>query len=1551
MSAESTISRTGLEIAIIGMAGRFPGADDVEAFWRNIRDGVESVRQFDDDQLRALGVPDQVLADPGYVKAAVPFEGAERFDAALFGYTPRDAEQIDPQQRIFLECAWHALENAGYNPLRCPGSVGVYAGTGASLYLIRHLLPQYRLGAETRIADLLGLVSGNMPDALVTRVAYKLNLRGPAVNVQTACSTSLVAVHMACQALLGLECDMALAGGVSLNLLQQGGYHYQAGAIFSPDGHCRAFDARAAGTLQGSGAGIVVLKRLDEALRDGDCIRAVIRGSAANNDGSNKVSFTAPSIEGQAAVIQAAQAMAGTPPDTIGYIEAHGTGTTLGDPIEIAALKQAFGNDNSRRNHCALGSVKTNVGHLDSAAGVAGLIKAVKALEYRTLPPSLHFEKPNPEAGLPESPFYVNTQAHDWEAGATLRRAGVSSFGIGGTNVHVVLEEFVDEPACTSAQALPPARESVADAGWQILPLSGRTLNAVSQMAKELAAALDADPALDTAGVAATLQDGREPFPFRLAVVAKDLAQAAEALHQEAERPVSDLQAAAGQPEVAFLFPGGGVQHVQMGRSLYEHEPVFRGELDRCFDWLRANNGLDLAEIFFPSPENEPEADRTLFRMDVAQPALFAVSYAMARLWMSRGVVPTLMLGHSLGEYTAATLAGVFQLEDALKIVAARGRLLHSLPPGAMTAVPMSAAALQPWLQQGCDLAAINGEQLCVLSGPIDVISEAERQLEARGMTPRRLHVAVASHSAMTEPILAELERVVASVPRQAPKLAFISTVTGRPVTAEQAESPAYWASHLRATVRFADGLGILLGKDERVLVEVGPGDALTGLARQHPASGRARGIWPSQAHPLQRAHNSRRYAQTTAALWCAGVALDWRACRSGSPGRQDRHRKVPLPGYAFQRQAYWVDGVDAATGTDGDRSSTSRAMQPQSGPFYKATWSRTPTPARLADEQAGSVYRNRSLILFGHEARLSRALIAASQARGAATLVRVEPGTAFRQMCDDHFVIRPDEREDHARLLREIAARYEVAGICHAWNVDGRCRAPGEPGAAMGVGFFPLLALAQALARIPEIVARPAGGDGKRLRLLVLAEGAEDVSGQEALQVEKAALQPLCKVIGQEMPEIHCQFIDVCDPATERTAADLARQILDESEVAQPTDTALALRGDIRWLKAYESFALQAPPRSRFRKGGIYLLTGGLGGVGLALAEHLARHWQARLVLVGRTAMPPASDWQPLLASAETQKGLHERLRHLLALQELGAAVMTAAVDVADATQMSALLEQAKARFGIVHGVIHGAGHAEEKLIDDISRDSAERVFAAKVDGTRILLDVFRDEPLDFMLMCSSISSMTGGLGKADYAAANACLDAATTLAARELPFPVMTVNWDAWRNLGMAAGLDIPEGIGWDGAEGAQVFERIVNAGAPAQVVISTTDLALRLGPIDNGMLEVIAAQAQVGKPRRRHARPALATPFAAPAGEVQEMLASIWSDLLGIDRIGADDNLFELGGDSLLAIQILARVRQAYAVELHPAGFFKRPTIADLAILVEDKLLQEVESEASE
>jgi phthiocerol/phenolphthiocerol synthesis type-I polyketide synthase E len=875
------------DIAVIGIAGRFPKARNIDQFWQNLRDGVESISFLTDDEIVAAELDPALTQNPQYVNAASVLEDVEMFDAPFFDYVPREAEIMDPQHRFFLECAWEALENAGYDSERFSGPIGVFAGVSLSTYLWNI----YSNPRVTRLVSRFQIMIGNDKDHLATRVSYKLNLKGPSFSVQTTCSTSLVAIHLACQSLLNGECDMALAGGASIKVPQKTGYLYRESGISSPDGHCRAFDAKAQGTIGGNGVGVVSLKRLTDALADGDHLYAVIKGSAINNDGSLKVGYTAPSIEGQTAVIKEAQAMADVAPDTITYVEAHGTGTTLGDPIEIAALTKAFRTTTQQKQYCAVGSVKTNLGHLDAAAGVTGFIKTVLSLKHRMIPPSLHFEQGNPKIDFLNSPFFVNATLRNWESNGTPRRAGVSSFGIGGTNAHVILEEAPNTEV--SEQTNAP----------QLLLLSARTGTALVRMTDNLAAFIEQHPDTNLADLAYTLQVGRRVFKHRRIVVCDDGASAINALRTSTvPRDLTSVFEPRTR-SVVFMFPGQGSQYVNMGLDLYRSKETFREHVDHCSEILRPLLGLDLRTILYPSEEQTESATRKLVETNLTQPAVFVVEYAVARLWMQLGLQPSKMIGHSIGEYVAACLAGVFSLEDALSVVATRGRMMQQLQPGAMLTVALTEQEVVPLLDENLSLAAVNGSQVCVVAGAEEAISEFEERLNKRNIVSRRLHTSHAFHSAMMEPILSEFSAQVSKVKLQSPSIPFVSNVTGNLITAAAATDPNYWARHLRQTVRFSEGLNLLLKEREQILLEVGPGQTLSMLAKRQLDKDSGHAVISSLPPAKATRSGDEQWLHAMGQLWLEGINLNWSKFHA-----QQRRRRLPLPSYPFERQRYWIE-------------------------------------------------------------------------------------------------------------------------------------------------------------------------------------------------------------------------------------------------------------------------------------------------------------------------------------------------------------------------------------------------------------------------------------------------------------------------------------------------------------------------------------------------------------------------------------------------------------------------------------------------------------------
>ncbi|BAZ50645.1 beta-ketoacyl synthase [Nostoc sp. NIES-4103] len=1985
-------------IAIVGLAGRFPGAKNVEEFWQNIKNGVESISFFSEQELASNGIDSEVFRNPNYVKAKAVLDDIDLFDAAFFGFSPKEATITDPQHRIFLESAWSALENAGYNPETYTGAIGVYAGVGMSGYLLNHLFNNSEL---TRSAGTYQMIIANDKDFLPTRVSYKLNLKGPSINIQTACSTSLVATCMACQSLLNYQCDMALAGGVSISLPQKTGYFYQEGMIFSPDGHCRAFDTQAQGTLAGSGVGIVVLKRLEDAIADGDTIHAVIKGFALNNDGSMKVGYTAPSVDGQAEVIAQALAMAEVDPETVSYIEAHGTGTPLGDPIEIAALTKAFRANTQKKNFCAIGSVKTNIGHLDVAAGVTGLIKTVQALKHQSLPPSLHFETPNPKIDFANSPFYVNTKLIEWQKHGSPRRAGVSSFGIGGTNAHVVLEEApVGKQGGLGAPSGDRGERGAGGRGrsYQLLLVSAKSESALNTATYNLIEHFKRNSELNLADVAYTLAVGRKGFNHRRIVVCNDSQEAVTALSQLDKRVLTNTQASQ-QPTITFMFSGQGSQYVNMALELYQVEPIFREQIDKCSEFLKLYLGLDLRDVLYPnkepdfsrdlenpSPNLSParrealisppsllgkeagglgfalafphdvksqnkeqieSATQQLKQTAITQPALFVIEYALAQLLMSWGVRPQAAIGHSIGEYVAACIAGVFSLEDALSLVAARGRLMQQMPAGAMLAVSLTETEARSHLNENLSLAVINSPASCVIAGTIAAIDALEQQLLTQGVESRRLHTSHGFHSQMMEPILEPFIQLVRKVRLNSPKIPYISNVTGTWITAQEATDPNYWALHLRQTVRFADGVEKLMQDSHRILLEVGPGRTLTTLAKQHPYKD-ATLILSSLRHPQEQQSDVAFLLNTLGRLWLTGVEIDWSKFYTG-----EQHYRVPLPTYPFERQRYWVEpqalseqqqqvtnswlwkaGVEAgekqaladiskfihptylakqqcldhlcvanlnlilkdlgAFSQPNDKYSVEDLLEQflilpqhkqllsqwlqilveqgqlqQEGEVFsnllpisheafealvaevKLKWADTPLwadPILLAREKLPSLltgkenslnllftqdslahterialdwpmlsYYNaiaktilqqiikslpsqvklrvldigagmglttadllpvlppqqttyvytdvarlfldnakqkfsnypfieyklldierspqeqgydlhsfdvivaanvlhvtqnikesldhvRSLLApggllliwevtqpqliynvtdglwmkplqdgertqanpflsqeqwqkallthgfveaeiipknndFGYhiflaqapvsdaaplaftqkneskEADISlkkksdiadwfyipswqRSLIPVQNANPNTNLPRKiatknkehseitsppspsspsspsSPWLVFLDECGlgdrivnklefagedvitvsigEHFssndqnayTLNPSQRQDYETLWQELQKRNQLPQkIAHLWSVtpeeflETRFERVEK---LQNLGLWSLLFLAQALGK---------HNFSKHLQIAVISNNLQEVTGEENLCPEKATLLGPCKVIPQEYLNISCRSIDIILPEFgSQQREKLISNLLTELTL-EASDMAIAYRGNHRWVQTFAPIRLDRTEKTtpKLRNGGVYLITGGLGGIGLVLAEYLAKTVQAKLVLLGRSHFPAKSEWEQWLLTHDEQDSVSVKIRQLQAMEALGAEIAIAIADVANLEQMQVVIDQVSDRFGKIHGVIHAAGVIPGGMIQLKTAENISNLLAPKVIGTLVLDTLLQDFELDFFVLCSSLNSFLAGLGLVDHCAANSFLDAFANYKASRSNTLITSINWDGWQEVGQAAKVKVSEQLqqwrevsfqqGILSQEGVEVFDYILNSRLP-QVLVSTQDFIMRFEQFSAAKeLQNLQSHQQANSPKPNHSRPKLSQAYVAPRSQLEQTITQIWQQSLGIEPVGINDDFFELGGDSLLAVHLIAKISEATQTKLSPHSLMDAPTIADLAELI--------------
>ncbi|WBY03347.1 beta-ketoacyl synthase N-terminal-like domain-containing protein [Ramlibacter tataouinensis] len=1369
-------------IAIVGMAGRFPAARTPGELWQLLAAGREATQWLTDEELRAAGVADAELADPNYVRASLVLPDLEMFDAEFFGFSRRDAAILDPQHRHFTECAWEALEDAGHPPETFDGAIGVFAGCGMQAYMACNLLTNAQL--KQSVGLFLLRHTGNDKDFLSTRVSYLLDLKGPSIGIQTACSTSLVAVHMAAQSLLAGECDMALAGASSIELPHRQGYRFAEGEILSPDGHCRAFDENAGGTLFGSGAAVLVLRRLEDAVRDRDNIYAVIRGSAVNNDGSQKAGYLAPSVDGQARCAVEALAVANVEPGSVQYIEAHGTGTPVGDPIEVAALTQAYGAGG--QGFCGLGSIKTNIGHLDTAAGAASLIKVALALRHGLIPPSLNFSRPNSRFEMERTPFRVVDRARPWPRGAQPRRAAVNSLGVGGTNAHVIVEEA---PAIVS-QA-PPQQP------WQVITLSARTPSSLERLKARWSDFLARPPAgFELHDAAFTTQEGRRGFAHRCAIVARDLPQLAAALEARQSPQVASGKAGSVAPAVVMMFPGGGASYPGAGRGLLV-QPAFRAAIDECFRLMPPDAPSDLRALMFERVPGDAEAARQLEQPRYNIPALFVLEYALARLWESWGVRAAAVIGHSAGEYAAAVVAGVMGLADALAVVVLRGLLFEQAPAGAMLSVDLAEDELRELMADlELDVAVVNAPDLCIASGAQASIDELGRRLAGQGREGRRLHIKVAAHSRRLDGILARFAEGVARIRLSEPAIPFISNLSGGWADAALLSGADYWVRHLREPVRFADGLAAVLAMGDAVLLEVGPGQGLCALARQN-LQGQPRAVLPSTAKAQEAGDDLPLMLASLGALWARGITPDWPVVRGGGAPR-----RISLPTYAFDHQRHWIEPGDALPGTRagaGEPPSQRVHRLPQMDDWFGVPqWSPAPLPQQPAPEPG------RQWLVMGADDACTQGVLRRI-ADEVGRCVRVRAGTAFAEAADG-FTLEPGDPAQVERLFGALEGSARLPDhIVHLWGLqaDGS-DAPRD----QALAFDSLVNIAKAVQALD--LRQP-------VRLAVVTSGSQRVNGGPVEHpVRNLALGPV-RVIPREVPNLSTVLIDL-DPQDLASAA-ACRAVLAESRAEGGPDL-VAWRGGARWvaqlvkLPPAPSVAREGAPQGataepvgagarrqdpgrsqpRLRERGVYLVTGGLGDIALELAAFLARRCHARLALVSRRKLPARSAWPALAAGAE-QGETARLLRQLLALEAAGAEVACYSADASDRAAMAEVVAQVRRRWGAVHGVFHAAGTLHDAPIAAKTPEALRQVLAPKAGGAQVLHELLPAGALDLFAVFSSTSVWLGPPGQVDYVAANAFLDA---LAASRPDG--LSVHWGIWADKGMAArayGRTAPPGV----------------------------------------------------------------------------------------------------------------------------------------------------------
>ena len=1506
--AES-LPRNNRDIAIIAMVGRFPGADSVEELWQNLLGGVESITHFSEEELLAAEVNREDLIHPDYVKAKGVMRAPELFDSHFFGFNPKLADYTDPQQRLFLECSWEALELAGYDPSRYPGKIGVFGGSGFN---------SYRFGLEENTTSLnstgdFPIMIGNEKDFLCTRVAYKLNLKGPAVVTQTACSTSLVAVHSACKSLNHLECDMALAGGVSVIGTTCEGYFYEKGGILSPDGHCRPFDALGQGTVPGQGVGLVVLKRLEDAIQDGDTIHAIIKGTATNNDGSMKAGYTAPGVEGQVNVIREALEVAGVDPNTIRYIESHGTGTPLGDPIEIRALSKVYGESRPQTGDCAIGAVKSNLGHLDAAAGVTGLIKTALTLKNKQLVPLANFENPNPGIDFENSPFFITDRLRDFTSNGYPLRAGVSSFGIGGTNAHAILEE---------APLRPDLKEAAA---WHILPLSAKTQGSLQRTVNNLLEFLMAEkqPAYRMTDIAHTLQNGRQEFNHRCIVMCKDREDAIDVLANKDPVQMTFSQTTASSRPVAFMFPGQGAQYVDMGRDLYENEPLFKKEMDQCIEILLDQSGLDIKKVIYPDPGQIEDAARNIIQTVYTQPVLFAIEYATARLWIAYGVEPQCMIGHSIGEYTAACMAGVMSLEEALRLVAERGRLIQALPGGAMLSVRLSEQEVRPFLTKGLSLAAVNTPNRCVLAGETNAINSVQKDLKDAGKDCVILHTSHAFHSHMLEPVLQDFKKAVLKVQFKEPSIPYISNVTGDWIKSEQVLNPDYWLDHLRGTVQFSSGIKQILRKPDIALLEVGPGRVLRTLSVQNLEKTKDHVAVSSIRHLTSR-HSDREYILASLGrLWLHGVKINWEKLNSST-----KRYRVPLPTYPFERRRHWISKENKPT--------LSTAKIPNLGDwFYLPTWKQTYHSHRFSDK-IDLPYAMKWLVFvdrMGFGKRIAESLRENDQ-----QVIEISMGSQFRRIENHWYQINPNQAADYEELANVLQARgYIPQKIMHLWSLIGQEYWGLEYfNSLQEVGFYSLINLIKAF----EVA------DLKRLmQIQVVSDNMQEVQGNEQLSPGKATILALVNTLHLEYPHLYCQSADISIPdANSKEADDLIPRLIREIGLFGD-DRIIAYRNEYRWVQAFEKRYCEPISQNaiQLKRGGVYLITGGLGSIGLMVAEYLAKTVMAKIALLGRSPFPQKSDWQKCIELNSESESILNKIEQLKQMERYGAQILVLEADVSNENQMETAVERIEEHFGQINGVFHAAGDIGDQTFHKINKlnpDVCERQFNPKVNGAFVLENIFKNKQVSFIMMFSSLSCITGGVDFTAYAAANHFLDCFAKLLDRYSPIRWITVNWDGWKTKD-----DQDLYFLMSREEGVEVLHRILSQNFTTQLIISTIDLYNRLSRLKSKSVLLSAER----EPTQNISLPLTAASeeetYVAPRNDIEHKISQIWQEFLDIERISIHEDFFELGGDSLMAVRLIAKLGEVFPGAVTEKSILEESTIAGFSKAVQCRLdLQE-------
>ncbi|MBS7256342.1 type I polyketide synthase [Flavobacterium branchiicola] len=1447
------------DIAIVGISCKFPKSNDSKEFWENLIEANEMVQFYTDEEIKELGIDKKIVEDANFIKRKSAIENSNSFDYPFFGYTKDEANLMDPQIRILHEQVWLAIEDAGYDVFNYNDKIGMYLTAEDNFNWIAHSLI-----TENKNIDpyFLSLISNK--NFISSLISYKLNLRGPSMAVDTACSSSLVTTHLACRSLLLRECSMAIAGGVNLKTNNIPGYYFREGMINSKDGYCKPFDSDSSGTTRAEGAGVVVLKRLEDAINDRDNIYAVIRASAVNNDGNLKVGYTAPSIKGQVECITSAHKMAKTPYNTISYVECHGTGTKLGDPVEIDALNQAFNNDKSHK--CSVGSLKANIGHLGNSAGIGGLIKTTLSLKHKAIPPLKYFTNPNPEINFSGGPFYASSKKEKWESTdpAVPLRAGLSSFGIGGTNAHMIIEEYQDETDSTNSRP------------FQLITYSAKNEKAVNRYRTKIESFLK-DEKSQLSDFSYTMNTGRSEFGYRNYIVEKDS-------EEEVRTQGIHVTNVSEKQQLVFMFPGQGSQYFRMGKGLYKHEAEFKSTMDLGFKILFDLTGKQYAEII--GYKTCSDVDPNLIHETInTQPVLFLIEYALASMLIKWGVKPENMIGHSLGEYVAACIAGVFSLEDALYLIVNRAQLMYSIEKGSMIAIDSPIENIKDLLNDTLSIAAINSKTTCVISGTIEDVALFGELLTEKEISFSKLKTSHAFHSAMMDSMLEEYKEKFSNVKLSNPALPFVSNLTGKQIKNDEATSPVYWVNHLRQTVNFNDGIDLILQKGNSILVEVGPGTTLLSLSKQNSNYSKKNTAIETLRRFNEEADDNLKFTNAIGNLWSQGIKINWAEYYA-----HEKRKKISVPTYSFD--TYKLDfKVDPFSKMGHNTTSSFEEW------FYVPNWKKS-----ILKKENQNAVQNNTFLIFSDENILVTNLIKALRNDGYKVL-EIKKGSSFEIINENELKINPFNEEDYKSIFKNLEQNnLQVNQIVFNWDFNEISQE----------NLLSVFSIINNLAKrvqdyLPET----------KKKITVLNSLNHQIIGDEIINVTMAASMKQLHVFSQENANIFSNSIDV-DQANGDTQ--LVSKITEEL-LYNYSDTTVAYRGKNRWLEFYERISYN-PENKQLKENKTFLITGGLGSVGKTIATHLADNYNATVILIGRKNVPSESLWENILADSNADSNTIGLIRTLQDLKQNNRQIHYYQSDISSLSQLNHVVQKIETDYGDISGVFHTAGNIDPstfKPVEKLSEEIALNQFLPKVQGTINIQNVFKTRNLDFVWITSSLASILGGLTYGAYAVSNAFIDAFVKSQISEQN------NW-------YSVNLD---GIGENRINHKnliEIVEKTLRTESYPQVVVSLKDPNL-FELTKETITEVSEATEDSFLERNE-----LGVEYLAPSNEIESQLCALFQSFLGYKEIGVLDNFFDLGADSLKAMTLMKRMNKVFAIELNILDIFTNPTVKKLAEKIE-------------